>query len=253
MAKYDLSFSTAYMNAAGSLGFTLPSDHPELARLGAFVTNPISLGPRSPTRSPQVIDFPGGFLLHTGYPNPGLRVVLRRYRELWARLEIPVVVNLLCERVADLPNMLTRLENVANIMAVEVSLPPQIDSSILLVLARSISGELPVIMRIPLDYVHNLLETLAVLGGEYGVGGFSLGPPRGTLPAGPKRLVHGRLFGPAIFPMALSAVQTLARLNTPVIGGCGVYTLEQAETMLASGATAVQFDTVLWRGQLPNE
>ena len=191
--------------------------------------------------------------MHTGYPNPGLRAALHRYREQWARLEIPVIVNLLCERVADLPAMLSRLESLANVMATELSLPPQVDSNMLLALARSITGELPVIMRIPLDHVSNLTETLAVLGGEYGVAGFSLGPPRGVLPAGLNWVVHGRLYGPAIFPLALSAVQILARLNTPVIGGGGVYSLEKAEAMLASGAAAVQLDAVLWRGLLPEK
>ncbi len=160
--------------------------------------------------------------MHTGYPNPGLRTVLRHYGELWARFEIPVIVNLLCERLTDLPGMLTTLESIPNVMAIELSLPPQIDSSMLLALARSISGELPVIMRLPLDYINNLLETLAVLGGEYGVAAFSLGPPRGTLPVNPKRLIQGRLYGPGIFPLALSAVQALARLKTPIIGGGGV-------------------------------
>jgi dihydroorotate dehydrogenase (NAD+) catalytic subunit len=253
MSKYDLEFPTAFMNAAGSLGFAPPADHLDLARLGAFVTNPISLKPHHPTRSPQIINYPGGFLMHTGYPNLGLKAVLQRYSEQWSRLEIPVIVHLLCERVTDLQVMLTRLENTAGVIAIELGLPPQVDPNMLLALARSISGELPVIMRIPLDHVSNLTDTLAILGGEYGVAGFSLGPPRGMLPAGPKRLVHGRLFGPGLFPLALAAVQTLTRLNTPVIGGGGVYSLEQAEAMLASGAAAVQIDAALWRGQFPEK
>jgi dihydroorotate dehydrogenase len=116
-----------------------------------------------------------------------------------------------------------------------------------------ITGELPVIMRLPLDHVSSLAETIALLGHEYGLAGISLGPPRGVLQVGSNRLVHGRLFGPGLFPLALSAVRSLAPLNLPVIGGGGVYAFEQAETMLASGATAVQLDAVLWRGSFPEK
>jgi len=253
MAKFDLSFATAYQNASGSLGFIPPADHPDLARLGAFVTNPISLKPRSTARNPQVMDYPGGFLLHTGYPNPGLRKAMQRYASYWSRMEIPVIVHLLCTRVSDLPEMINRLEKVNGVMAIELGLPPQIEPEILLALAQAASGELPVIMRIPLDHVNGLIDTLALLAGEYGVAAFSLGPPRGALPAGANRLVRGRLYGPGIFPLALAALNKLVALKVPVIGGGGVYTLEQAETMLAAGALAVQFDTVLWRGSIPEK
>ncbi|HNQ95866.1 MAG TPA: hypothetical protein PKH47_14440, partial [Anaerolineales bacterium] len=73
--KRDLYFSKPLINAAGSLGFA-----PDLRVLqelgglefGAFVTNPISLRPRVPTAQPAVLEYPGGFLLHTGLPNPGI-------------------------------------------------------------------------------------------------------------------------------------------------------------------------------------
>jgi dihydroorotate dehydrogenase len=250
MAKFDLSFATAYQNASGSLGFIPPADHPDVARLGAFVTNPISLKPRSATRSPLVIRYPGGFLLHTGYPNPGLRMAMQRFAPHWSRMEIPVIVHLLCIRVSDLPEMINRLEKVSGIIAIELGLPPQIEPDMLLSLAQAVVGELPIIMRIPLDQVNGLIDKLALLAGEHGIAAFSLGPPRGVLPGGTNRLVHGRLYGPGIFPFAMAALHRLAALKVPVIGGGGVYSLEQAEVMLAAGALAVQFDAVLWRGSI---
>jgi dihydroorotate dehydrogenase len=48
--------------------------------------------------------------------------------------------------------------------------------------------------------------------------------------------------------MALATVRELAQLGVPTIGAGGVYAREHMEAMLASGALAVQVDSVLWRG-----
>jgi dihydroorotate dehydrogenase (NAD+) catalytic subunit len=253
MSKYDLELSSSFMNAAGSLGFVPPAGAADNARLGAFVTNPLSRRARSPTRSPQVISFPGGFLLHSGYPNPGLKMALQRYSEQWARLEIPVIVHLLCEQPADLPEMLSRLEQTSAVMAVELGLPPRTSPEGLIAFAQAASGELPVILRLPVDQVASMLESLTSLISENRFAALSLGPPRGLLPTNAGWLAHGRLYGPAIFPQALSAIQLLTPLGVPVIGGGGVYSMEQAEFMLATGAFAIQLDTVLWRGHIPEK
>ncbi|MBL8100878.1 MAG: hypothetical protein JNK81_16970, partial [Anaerolineales bacterium] len=54
--KRDLFFSKPLINSAGMLGFAPDfrslGDFGSLNKLGAFVTNPISLRPRLPTGSP---------------------------------------------------------------------------------------------------------------------------------------------------------------------------------------------------------
>ena len=78
--KRDLYFSKPIMNAAGSLGFAPdPRNGIDLDSFGAFITNPISLRPRLPAAQPAVIEFPGGFLLHSGLPNPGLSSVIKKH------------------------------------------------------------------------------------------------------------------------------------------------------------------------------
>ena len=102
MPKFDLAFDPPLMNAAGSLGFAPDRRGPiALERLGAFVTNPVSLRPRPPAQGARLLTFPGGFLLHSGHPNPGLRRVVQRHAARWARSPLPVVVHLLAENPAD--------------------------------------------------------------------------------------------------------------------------------------------------------
>lgn len=240
------------MNAAGMLGYVPDSNHPEIARMGAFVTNPISLAQRKPAHAPQLLHFPGGFLLHTGYPNPGLRHALRRYSAHWARMVIPVVIHLFCDRMSDLSQMIATLEKAHVASAIEISLPYPISTDTLPIFMQAANSELPIILCVPLDRVISLFDAIQPLCASQTISAVSLGPPRGILPLGEKRLVQGRLYGPAIFPQALSVVQFLARQGIPVIGAGGVYSLDQAESMLSAGAIAVQFDTILWRGSIPD-
>lgn len=244
MSKYDLFFSPPYMNAAGSLGFAPDLRGPlDLAQFGAFVTHPLSLGPRTPAQGQRWAGFPGGFLLHTGYPNPGLSAAIRRYAGYWARSPLPILVSLLPQDPGEAAAMMERLEGLPGVMGLEVSLPPAVQPEEAAALVAASSGELPVVARLPLEQA--LLLAPAVLAA--GAAAVSLGPPRGALPGPQGRLVHGRLYGPALFPQALSTVRSLTAAGHPVIAAGGIYNPEAAAAMLAAGALALQLDTVLWR------
>lgn len=233
------------MNAAGTLGFAPdPRLHGELGQLGAFLTNPVSLTPRTPAHGVRYLTYPGGFLLHTGYPNPGLEAVLRRCVPRWERSPMPVIVHLLGQGIDDLASMALRLEVVPGVMGVELGFPKDADRELVRAFVQAVCGELPVIARLPVDQAAELAP-VAMAAGAIAV---SLGSPRGALPLPGGRLVEGRLYGPALFPQALAAVRSLTQAGVPVIGAGGVYSQAQTEAMLAAGALAVQLDAVLWRG-----
>lgn len=240
--KFDLSFNPPVMNAAGGLGFA-PGARPPVD-LGAFVTNPVSLGRRDPAQTRAAITFPGGFILHSGYPNPGLKAVIHRHARRWKRASIPVIVHLLAQFENDIAAMVRMLENVEGVSAFEIGLPPEADSELASRLVQAGAGELPVVARLPLERAPEL-GAIAIKAGAAAV---SLGPPRGALLDPDGRLLRGRIYGPALFPLALTSVLLLAENGVPVIGACGVYRPADVEAMLAAGALAVQLDTVLWRG-----
>ncbi|MEK6222795.1 MAG: hypothetical protein N2D54_11170, partial [Chloroflexota bacterium] len=82
------------MNAAGMLGFS-PDKLSVFPGQGAFITNPISLRQRKPAYGERMLNFPGGILLHTGHPNPGLSAVIKQHAGKWVKSNLPIIVHLL--------------------------------------------------------------------------------------------------------------------------------------------------------------
>jgi len=247
--KRDLYFSKPLMNAAGSLGFA-----PDLRAwisynsFGAFVTNPISLRPRLPTAHPAVIEYPGGFLLHTGLPNPGIHAALKKYSAKWTRSDLPVIVHLMADRPEETQQMVRMLESHENVMAVELGFAPLLADDIILLTLEMCLGELPLIFSLPVEQVLSLAPRLM----QEGAQAISVAAPRGATltpnpsPEGRGGLITGRLFGPSLFPQTLNVVESAAKLGIPIIGAGGVWSKQNADAMLSVGALAVQVDAALW-------
>jgi dihydroorotate dehydrogenase (NAD+) catalytic subunit len=216
----------------------------DLNRLGALVTNTLSLEPRSPANPPRVLAFPGGFLIHSGHPNPGLSRAIGKYHRAWADLPVPVVANLLALSPDEAAEMVQMLEGLENVMAVEllVQAEPMEGQSDLI--EAVCSGELPVIARLPMTASTALVKTAE----EAGVQAVSLGPPRGRLKAPSGELVSGRLFGATTLALGLEALQRWrSAVNLPLIGGSGLHTIEDIGISIIAGAAGVQLGLPLWR------
>jgi dihydroorotate dehydrogenase (NAD+) catalytic subunit len=243
MSKHDLTINPPLMNAAGSLGFSPDSyNSVDWSKLGAFVTNPVSLAPRTLAHGKRFIEFPGGFLLHTGYPNPGITQVIRHDARHWYRSSIPVIVHLLAGYPEELAEMTHRLEQVEGVSGLEVGVDSDASFDMVTALTQGAYGEYPVIIRLPMERAIELAP--AAIKAE--AAAISLAPPRGIYPSGDGELVQGRLYGPAILPIALRIVHELNKLSIPTIGAGGVYTQASVNALIAAGALAVQLDSALW-------
>jgi dihydroorotate dehydrogenase (NAD+) catalytic subunit len=239
--KRDLYFSKPLMNAAGSMGFAPDSRTGiSLDSFGAFVTNPFSLRPRLPTSQPAVIEYPGGFLLHTGLPNPGLKAGLKKYSAKWTRSDLPVIAHLMADRPEETQNMVRMLEEIENVMAVELGFAPLLSDDILMLTLEMCLGEIPLIFSLPVEQVLSLGPRMI----QDGAQAISIASPRGALMT--DHLITGRLYGSSIFPQTLDTVNNAAKLGIPIIGSGGVWTKENANAMLSVGALAVQVDAALW-------
>lgn len=244
--KRDLYFSKPLMNAAGSLGFApnFRSLENFSSLFGAFVTNPFSLRARLPAAKPAVIEHTGGFLLHTGLPNPGFNAGLKKYAAKWSRADLPVIVHLMADRPEETQRMVHTLETQENVMAAELGFAPLLANDIILLTLEMCLSELPLIFSLPVEQVLSLGPRLI----QEGAQAISIAAPRGALPLTPNLspLITGRLYGPSLFPQTLETVYSAAKIELPIIGAGGVWTKENAEAMLSAGALAVQVDAVLW-------
>jgi dihydroorotate dehydrogenase len=245
----DLVFDPPWMNAAGSLGFLPPArgswEYEALGAHCAFVTNPVSLYSRTPAAERGVALYEGGFLLHSGLPNPGLKSVLRRYAHAWAQAGCPVWVHLVAENPQDTQRMVRQLEGIEGVAAVELGFAPQTPARLVLAMVQAAAGELPVVAQISLESAGaEWLEELRPAGAS----AVSLGAPRGVLQKKDGGWISGRLYGPGLLPQALAAVRVLKPLGLPVIASGGVFRRKDGEALRAAGAAAVQLDAVLWRG-----
>jgi dihydroorotate dehydrogenase (NAD+) catalytic subunit len=259
--KRDLYFSKRLMNAAGSFGFA-PDPRAGIAwdSFSAFVTNPLSLRPRQPAAQPELIEYPGGFLLHTGLPNPGFNAGIKKYASRWDKADLPIIVHLMADRPEETQHMVQNLESQANVMGVELGFAPLLSDDILLLTLEMCLGELPLIFSLSVEQVLRLGPRLI----QEGAQAISIAAPRGALSHTPNpssrfdfataplsatgrgELMTGRLYGPSLFPRTLEMVYSAAKLKIPIIGGGGVWSKENADAMLSAGALAVQVDAALW-------
>lgn len=242
MPKQDLHLKKALLNAAGSLGFAPDPRAPvPWHAFGAFVTNPVSLRPRLAASHPAVIPCPGGFLLHTGLPNPGFLRVVREYGRAWSRATLPIIVHLMADRPEETRTMVRDLEGHDNIIAAELGFAPLLADDLVCLAVEMSAGELPLIVSLPSDQFLRLGPRLI----EIGAAALSIAAPRGSACI-EGSYVSGRLLGPALHPAALDLVREAVRIGLPVIGSNGVFSSTAAQSILAAGALAVQVDAALW-------
>lgn len=245
--KHGLALDAPIMNAAGILGFGDEyAGLIDLSKLGAFVTNPVSLAPRGPANGTRVVPLDHGMLVHTGLPNPGLNKVCLAQRNTWDRLGIPVIVHVVATIPDDARRCMARLEEEEVVAGVEFGLhddaTPQ--EAAALVRAASDRAEKPLIVRLPfgagVDYAQAVIDA--------GAGGLVVSaPPRGTARDGASKLVGGRLYSPLIHPLILRQIGQMTRtITTPIIAAGGIRTPQDARDYLMAGAAAVQIDTTAW-------
>jgi hypothetical protein len=241
--RLDLDLATPWMNAAGAAGFAPPERWPWPEPPGCWVSNPLSLGPRLPAENRTLLPYPGGALLHSGLPNPGVSAVVRARAASWARCPLPGWVHIIGQTAAEIHQLILRLEGLEGVAALELGVPDEMPGPQALAQVEAALGELPLVVNIPLNRAGEAWLTEL---DRLGVSAISLAGPRGCLADGQGTLVSGRLFGPGLFPLVVRAVELARRWRLPVIAGAGVYSFKNAQTLIQAGAWGVQFDTALW-------
>lgn len=261
--KLGLITASPVLLAAGTIG-TGEALPPGLdpSQLGGAVLGPILRHPRAGSTPPRLAEAAAGFVLETGLQNRGVAATLKRHARQWPRLGCPIIVQLADSDLHALAAVVERLLDVTAISAFELLVPQRsgderqsiqwLERALYTLTERS---DLPIWVKLPL----NQATTLAPRAVDAGAVALVVGqPPIGTLAyrsptmtvdaADAPPLVRGALYGPALFPLMLTALIDLAKLKLPaaLIACGGIHTVAQARQALAAGATALQIESALW-------
>lgn len=213
---------------------------------GAIVTNPITLRPRRGAPGPRLVETSAGFVLDTGLQNPGVKKVIRAYRQTWSRLGVPIIAHLPAADPADLHRTARALAGTDTIAAIELGLPHHAVPFDLKPWLEAVQRDclLPILVKLPLDRALELAEAAADAGADILVIGL---PPLATALSSTGEPVTGYLYGPALHGLALHVVQSVkALVDLPIVAAGGIHTLNDAQAFLQAGASVVQLDSLLF-------
>ncbi len=236
--KRSLTINNLILLAAG--GYSS-----EATGVGALVTLPTTLRPRTGAPLPRVVEIAGGVLIRTGAANPGLSRVLRdaeRHRA-WEQSAIPIIVAFAAQGVSDWAAMSARLDHIPGVSGIELHFNPTLDATDAICAVRA-ATELPILAKLDLDNASQVAGECIAAGANALVIGRTA---RGMRIVNGKQW-FGRLLGPAAKPFALRAVAEIAamKLDAPIIACGGVHSAEDVREFLAAGACAVEIDSAVW-------
>jgi dihydroorotate dehydrogenase (NAD+) catalytic subunit len=256
-------FQNPLLLAAGTAGFGRELDGVlNLDRLGGLVTKAVSLRERHGNAAPRVAEFPGGMLNSIGLANPGVERVRNDYLPwLAGRLtRAQVLINVVGFTVAEYGEVVSRLEGLPGISALELNLScPNTSAGGIEFGAdadcvRRIVSQCRERTRLPLiaklSPVIPDIAGMALVARDAGADAISaVNTIPGFLYAGDcsPRLGHGNggVSGPVLLPVGVLAVSRILERTggTPVIGVGGVRSAADVRQYLRAGASLVAIGT----------
>lgn len=256
-----LLLANPVMTASGTFGYGIEySELVDIKRLGAIVCKGTTLKPREGNPQPRLVETPSGILNSVGLENIGVEVVIKEKAPVWAKWQVPVIVNIAGETINEYEEVAARLEDIQGISGIEVNIscPNIVSGGVEFGISPKSASEvtkkvksvtsLPVIVKLSPNVTDIGEIALAVC--EAGADAITLiNTVRGMAIDINKRQPSlgntvGGLSGPAIKPIALYMVYQVAGLvNIPIIGCGSIDCAEDALEFLMAGASAVQVGT----------
>jgi len=250
--------------ASGTFGYGIEyGDVVDVQRLGAICCKGTTLKPRFGNPTPRVTETPAGMLNSIGLQNPGVDAVVEKYAGTWAGWDVPVIVNVAGESIADYVEVVRRLEGVPGIAGIElnISCPNVGKGGLQFAIDAEAAGsvtaavrratDLPLLVKLSPNVadVRPIARSIADAGADAltavnTLSGIAVAPARDRPLLGN---IYGGLSGPAIKPVALRIVYEVAQaVDIPIVGIGGVTELADVLDFLAVGAVAVQVGTAIF-------
>jgi len=256
-----LKLANPIMTASGTFGYGIEcSELCDIQDLGAIVCKATTLKPKEGNPQPRLAETDSGLLNAIGLQNIGVERVIKEKAPVWAKWEVPVIVNIAAETIDDYAEVASRLDGVEGISALELNIScpnvsagcmefgadPKQAAEITSAVKEATSSPLIVkltpntsdIVAVARSVVSAGADAVSLINTLKGMAIDITGrrPVLGNLTGG--------LSGPVIKPVALAMVYEVAgAVKVPVIGCGGISTLEDALEFIMAGATAVQVGT----------
>ncbi len=250
--------------ASGTFGYgTEYSDVVEIQRLGAICCKGTTLRPRVGNATPRVTETPGGMLNSIGLQNPGVDAVIDKYATTWSAWQVPVIVNVAGESIADYSEVARRLDGQPGVAGIELNiscpnvgaggLQFAIDAHAAAAVTAAVrrATDLPLLVKLSPNVadVRPIARAIADAGADAltainTLSGIAVSPGRSKPLLGN---IYGGLSGPSIKPVALRIVYEVSQVvDIPVVAIGGVTELADVLDFLAVGAVAVQVGTAIF-------
>ncbi len=260
--KKGLFLKNPVITASGTFGYgTEYAQILDFQSLGAIVCKGTTLEPRQGNPQPRIAETPCGILNAIGLQNIGVKALIEDKAPVWARWEVPVIVNIAGSSVEEYAQIARELDGVPGVSGIEVNIScPNVKSGCLEFGSDPVSASqvtsavrkatsLPVWVKLTPNTSDVVGIALAVE--EAGADAVVLiNTLKGmAIDIETRRPVLGNitggLSGPAIKPVALRMVYEVgaAVKDLPLIGSGGIMNAGDAIEFLLAGASAVQVGT----------
>jgi len=259
--KTGLPLANPVMTASGTFGYGTEYDHPfDIQRLGAMVCKGTTLEPREGNPQPRLAETACGVLNAIGMQNIGVDALIEEKAPIWAKWQVPVIVNIAGETIDQYAEVVGKLDGVAGISAIEVNIGcPNIkgggvefgsDPKSATEVTRAVkkATSLPVLVKLT-PHASDIAEVARAVA-EAGADAITaINTIKGMVIDITRRRpllgnTSGGLSGPAIKPVALHMVYEIAgAVDIPVIGCGGIAAASDALEFIMAGASAVQIGT----------
>ncbi len=247
--------------ASGTFGYGAEfAPYLDLEKIGAFATKGLSLKPRGGNPLPRIVETPGGMLNAIGLQNVGIDSFIADKAPFLRTVDTPAIANFFGNTVEEYAEMAERLDNVAEIAALEVNIScPNVKEGGILFgtdpaqaaavvrACRRMTGK-PLIVKLSPNVTD--IVRMASACADAGADALSLINTLTGMAIDLKLRrpalanITGGLSGPAIKPVALRMVWQVARsVKLPVIGMGGIMSGTDALEFMLAGAAAVQVGT----------
>jgi dihydroorotate dehydrogenase (NAD+) catalytic subunit len=259
-AARGLRLKNPVLTASGTFGQGVEyAELIDVSRLGAIVNKGTTRNARPGNPQYRIAETPAGILNSIGLENPGAEEVSRLYGPKWAKLHVPVIVNVAGYSVDDYVFVVETLAQTPGVVAFELNIScPNVKGGMLFGCDPGLAAEVTRAVRAATDMpiivklTPNAPDVVAVARAveEAGADGLSaintvlgmridVAKRRPILGTG-----SGGLSGPAIRPIAVHITYQVAQaVSIPIIGAGGVTSANDALEFLMAGASAVQVGT----------